>query len=67
MFTKEMTHEEKINYCYGFVIRNGKDFLFSENGLLVLQYLLQHSYSNTDVEKGLEAIYLHIVGLEVSK
>ncbi|MCP4476405.1 MAG: hypothetical protein GY821_17960 [Gammaproteobacteria bacterium] len=63
MFTEEMTNQEKRNYCYGFVIEHGKDFPYSENGFRVLQYLSQDDHACSDVEKGLEALYLHIVGL----
>ena len=63
MFTPEMNEEEKLNYCYGYVIKHGKRFPFSEDGFRVLQFLEQHGHSCGDVEKGLEAMYLHIVGL----
>ncbi len=63
MFTQEMTDDEKLNYCYGQVIRRGKRFLFSEDGFRILQYLEQNDHSCADVDKALEAMYLHIVGL----
>ncbi len=63
MFDPKMTDDEKLNYCYGYVIRHGSRFPFSEDGFRVLQYLEQHGHSCADVERGLEALYLHIVGL----
>ncbi len=58
-----MTEDEKLNYCYGQVIRRGKRFLFSEDGFRIIQYLEQNDHSSADVDRALEAMYLQIVGL----
>ena len=34
MFDPKMTDDEKLNYCYGYVIRHGSRFPFSEDGLM---------------------------------
>ena len=63
MFTKKMTEEEKLNYSIAFIVRNGKDFLFIEGGLQVLQFLREHHHFCGDVNKSMEAMYQNIVGL----
>ena len=63
MFTNEMTEEEKLLHAYGHIVKNKENFLFTEEGLRVLQYLKEHPYSCEDVNKALHDMYQQIVGL----
>ena len=63
MFPKNLTEEEKLFHAYGHVVRNGEDFLFTEDGLQILQFLKEHPYSSEDVSKALQDMHQRIVGL----